>query len=72
MALKRAPAFRLIYLSARLSCISSLLAILFCSWKRRWEGKEDREEHVCLFAGHFDIIGIGIALAWGHLGNKGL
>lgn len=70
MALKRAPAFRLIYLSARLSCISSLLAY-FVLYLVKGMGRE-RGQKRSVFAGHFDITGTGIALAWRHFGNMGL
>lgn len=72
MALKRVPAFGLIYLSARLSCISSLLAYFVLYLKKGGKGGKPEEEYVCFFPGHIDILGIGITLAWGCFGNKGL
>jgi hypothetical protein len=70
MALKRIPAFGLIYLSARLSCISSLLAYFVLYLVNGGKGRKPEEEYVCFFPGHFDILGIGIALAWGCLGTR--
>ena len=63
MALKRVPAFGLIYLSARLSYISSLLAYFVLYLVKGGKGQKSEEEYVCFFPGHFDIPGIGIALA---------
>lgn len=48
MALKRAPAFRLIYLSARLSCISSLLAYFVLYLVKGMGRERGQKRSVCL------------------------